>query len=131
LNLVSSYTFGKDLNWEVDVRWNLGTGFPFTQTQGIYENNSFEDGISTDYTTVNGELGYTYGQLNSGRLPTYHRFDFTVKRKFEITANSTLEAVVSVINIYNRQNIFYFDRVKYQRVDQLPVLPSAGVSLTF
>ena len=23
---------------EIDARWNLGSGFPFTQTQGYYEN---------------------------------------------------------------------------------------------
>jgi len=57
--------------------------------------------------------------------------DLTLKRKFEIAKNSTLEAVISVTNVYNRQNIFYFDRARYQRIDQLPFLPTAGVSLTF
>ncbi|MBL4753987.1 MAG: TonB-dependent receptor [Flavobacteriales bacterium] len=130
-NIVSSYTFGKDLNWEVDLRWNLGTGFPFTQTQGIFEKYLFEGGINTDYTEQNGEVGYVFAPLNQGRLPIYHRMDFTIKRKFEISDNSTLEAVISVTNIYNRQNIFFFDRTTYQRVDQLPLLPTAGVSLTF
>lgn len=130
-NIVSSYTFGKDLNWEADFRWNLGTGFPFTQTQGVFEKYLFGDGINTDYTTQNGEVGYIYGSLNAGRLPTYHRLDLSVKRKFEIAENSTLQAVVSITNVYNRQNIFYFDRTRYKRVDQLPFLPTAGVSLTF
>jgi hypothetical protein len=31
----------------------------------------------------------------------------------------------------NRENIFYFDRVRYERVDQLPFLPSAGLSYRF
>ena len=130
-NIVSSYTFGKDLNWEADFRWNLGTGFPFTQTQGIFEKYLFEDGINTDYTSQNGEVGYVFGQLNNGRLPTYHRLDLSVKRTFELSDNSTLQAVISVTNVYNRQNIFFFDRTTYLRVDQLPILPTAGVSLTF
>ena len=91
----------------------------------------FSDGVNTDYTTENGQIGYIYGTLNDGRLPSYHRMDLTVKRKFELSENSTLEAVVSVTNVYNRQNIFYFDRARYKRVDQLPLLPTAGVSLTF
>jgi len=131
VNLIASYTFGKDLNWEANARWNLGTGFPFTQTQAVFEKHTFTDGINTDYISSNGELSYIYGPLNNGRLPTYHRLDLTIKRKFEITDNSTLKAVISVTNAYNRQNIFYFDRTKYQRVDQLPILPSAGISLTF
>lgn len=130
-NIVSSYTFGEDLNWEANVRWNLGTGFPFTQTAGIFEKYLFSDGINSDYTTENGELGFIYGPLNNGRLPTYHRLDLTLKRKFEFGANSTLEAVISITNVYNRQNMFYFDRARYQRVDQLPFLPTAGVSFKF
>jgi hypothetical protein len=130
-NIVSSYTFGRDLNWEANFRWNLGSGFPFTQTQGVFEKYLFSDGINTDYTTKNGEVGFIYGPLNNGRLPIYHRMDLTLKRKFELSDNSTLEAVVSVTNVYNRQNIFYFDRARYKRVDQLPLLPTAGVSLTF
>ena len=38
---------------------------------------------------------------------------------------------LSVTNIYDRQNIFYFDRVRFERVDQLPLLPSAGISYKF
>ncbi|HET6245254.1 MAG TPA: carboxypeptidase-like regulatory domain-containing protein [Bacteroidia bacterium] len=131
VNFVASYTFGKDLNWEFDARWNYGTGFPFTPTQGFYENNTFSGGTNTDYTSTNGELGIIYGDLNSQRLPTYHRLDLTLKRKFEISQRSTLETVFSVTNAYNRENIFYFDRVRYERVNQLPILPSLGMSLTF
>ena len=131
INLVASYTFGKDLNWEFDARWNFGSGFPFTPTQGFYESITFNNGLNTNYTNTNGNLGIQYGDLNSKRLPDYHRLDLTVKRKIELNNRSTLEAVASVTNTYNRENIFYFDRVKYQRVNQLPVLPSVGLSLTF
>ncbi|MDQ3191798.1 MAG: TonB-dependent receptor [Bacteroidota bacterium] len=131
LNLMASYTFGKDLNWEFDARWNFGTGFPYTPTQGFYENNTFSGGINSDYVSTNGELGIIYGDINSQRLPNYHRLDLTLKRKFEISQRSTLETVISVTNAYNRENIFYFDRVRYERVNQLPILPSVGMSLTF
>lgn len=130
VNLVMSYTFGKDLNWEVDMRWNYGSGFPFTPTAGFYEKNTFSN-INTNYTQTNGDLGILYGDLNSKRLPDYHRLDISIKRKFEISERSTLEVVASATNIYNRSNIFYFDRVLYQRVDQLPILPSLSASFTF
>ncbi|MCF8461013.1 MAG: TonB-dependent receptor [Flavobacteriales bacterium] len=130
VNLVAAYTFGKNLNWEASVRWNLGSGFPFTQTAGFYENLVFDGGINTDYTTQNGVLGVEYGELNKGRLPYYHRLDLSVKRSFEL-GKTTLDAVIGITNVYNRQNIFYIDRVRYQRVNQLPILPSFGLSWQF
>ncbi len=131
VNLVASYTFGKDLNWEFSTRWNLGSGFPFTQTQGFYEKIPFYDGINTDYTRVNGELGIVYGPLNQGRLPYYHRLDINLKKTIATGQNSQLEIALSITNVYNRKNIFYFDRIRYERVDQLPFMPSVSVNWTF
>ncbi len=131
INLVSNYTFGKDRSYEVSLRWNFGTGFPFTQTQGFYENISFGDGVSTDYTTANGDLGIKYAQINGGRLPYYHRLDFSAQKKWKTGKNSVFTLILSCTNVYNRDNIFYFDRVRYKRVDQLPILPSIGGNWTF
>jgi len=131
VNLVSSYVFGGDLSWEASARWNLGSGFPFTQTQGFYEKIPFHDGINTDYTTANGELGIVYGPLNQGRLPYYHRLDFNVKKTIATGQDSQLEITLSITNVYNRQNIFYFDRIRYERVDQLPFMPSIGLNWSF
>jgi len=130
VNLVGAYTFGKDLNWEASVRWNLGSGFPFTETAGFYENIVFDGGIGTDYTTENGLLGVEFGELNKGRLPFYHRLDISVKRTFEL-GQTSLQAVVGITNAYNRENIFFIDRVRYERVNQLPILPSLGISWRF
>lgn len=131
VNLVGSMTFGKNLNWELNGRWNFGSGFPFTQTQGFYELHTFSDGTGSDYTTDNGDLGIQYGALNAGRLPSYHRLDLNVKYKQLLTNDLELEANLGVTNAYNRQNIFYFDRITYDQVNQLPIMPSVGISLTF
>ncbi|MFA4852975.1 MAG: hypothetical protein WC599_10690, partial [Bacteroidales bacterium] len=131
INIVSSYTFGKNFEWSFDLRWNLGSGFPFTLTQGYYENIPFADGINTDYTTTNGQLGIIYADLNKGRLPYYHRLDVTLKRHFILGQNSGMDAIISVANLYNRKNIFYQDRITHERVDQLPFMPSIGLNMTF
>lgn len=131
INLVGSYKFGNSRLWEFDVRWNFGSGFPFTQTLGFYEKYTFQDGANTDIVNGNGELGIVYDDLNGGRLPTYHRLDMTLKREFVLSVNSTLEANIGVTNAYNRENIFYFDRVNFERVNQLPLMPSAGLSMNF
>ncbi|MEI6766650.1 MAG: TonB-dependent receptor [Bacteroidota bacterium] len=131
VNIVGAYTFGRNLDWDINLRWNLGSGFPFTKTQGFYELLDFSNGINSNYTTDNGSVGIIYAEQNQGRLPYYHRLDITLKKRFELGPNSTLEANIGVTNAYNRDNIFYFDRITYTRVDQLPIMPNAGVSLKF
>ncbi|HNK97623.1 MAG TPA: TonB-dependent receptor [Chitinophagales bacterium] len=130
MNFVTTYTLGK--RWELSARWNLGSGFPFTQTAGFYESVDFLDGISTDYTGTNGNLGIIYSaQLNGGRLPYYHRLDLAVKHNIVFANKNKVEINAGVTNVYNRDNIFYFDRVRYERVNQLPVLPSLSMSYSF
>ena len=130
-NFVGTYTFGKNLDWDFSVRWNMGSGFPFTPTQGFYGNYDFNTkGIQSDYVSANSDLGIYYGDLNSQRLPYYHRLDLNMKKKIEF-AETTLEVNVGVTNAYNRENVFYFDRVKFKRVNQLPMLPSFGVNWKF
>lgn len=132
INLLGTYTFGDKREWEASVRWNLGTGFPFTLTQGFYSNFNFQDGIDTDILTGNPGLGIIFSdERNSGRLPSYHRLDASFKRTFEFTKYMNLQAVLSITNLYNRENIFFFDRVRYERVNQLPILPSIGIKFTF
>lgn len=131
VNIVASYNFGKNLGWELSARWNFGSGFPFTETQGYYELINFEDGINTDVLNYNGDLGIIYADYNKGRLSSYHRLDLSLKKKFEITTHSTLEIGLSVINAYNRANIFYKDRITQQRINQLPIMPSLNISMSF
>ena len=131
INLIVTYTTGAKREWEFSGRWNFGSGFPFTQVQGFYEYYSFQDGINFDYTTTNGELGVLYGELNAGRLPTYHRFDLDVKRKFFFTETIMLEADLSVTNVYNRKNIFYVNMITGENVYQLPIMPTLGLTFSF
>ena len=130
-NIVVSHTFGKFEAWKVNARWNFGSGFPFTQTQGFYGDIPFNGDINTDITTSNADLTAIYGDLNAGRLPTYHRLDLGVTRSWRFDEFKMLEVDLSVTNAYDRENIFYFDRVRYERVNQLPLLPSVGVSYRF
>ncbi len=132
VNLVAAYDFGKKRSWEVSARWNYGSGFPFTQTQAFYENNPFAAGISTNYTGTNGGLGILYAsQINGGRLPSYSRLDLEIKKIFSFKKKLKLEVNASVANVYDRQNIFYFNPVTYSRVNQLPILPSLALAFSF
>lgn len=132
LNLVSTYQLGRKKAWEFGARWNFGSGFPFTLTQGFYENFNYNEGIGTDVLGGNGDLGIVYAdERNGGRLPYYHRLDISLKRTIEFSKYGKVEITASCTNVYDRKNIFYFDRVRYARVNQLPILPSLSMTVQF
>jgi len=131
LNAVISQSFGKFDSWKVNIRWNYGSGFPYTQTQGFYGGVPFDGDINTNVTTSNASLQTIFGPINNGRLPDYHRLDIGITKDWRFDENKTLQLDLSLTNTYDRENIFYFDRVRYERVNQLPFLPSAGISFKF
>jgi hypothetical protein len=131
VNLVSSYNFGKKKNMELNVRWNLGTGFPFTQTQGFIDQLNPQGNLNYNFSSANGTLGYIPGQLNGGRLPTYHRLDIGFKYKYAWSDKTTFELNAGATNVYNRANIFYVDRYTFKRINQLPIMPNVNLSITF
>lgn len=132
-NFMVSYTPDKAGTWQINARWNLGSGFPFTKTKAFYNYLDFLNGPDTDYEKLNPDnIGILYSDIrNGGRLPYYHRLDISLQKKILFSKYSSLELNVSVTNAYNRENIFYFDRLRYERVNQLPILPSAGVKFNF
>jgi hypothetical protein len=132
VNVVSSYTFGKKKSLEVNIRWNFGSGLPFTPTAGYYQNETFQNGVTTDINTSNANnVTVLLGDFNSKRLPTYHRLDITVKKNFTFKNKTVMEIVASVTNLYDRKNLFYVNRVTNQKIYQFPALPSLGVSYKF
>lgn len=132
LNIVASYLFGKKKNLELNVRWNLGSGLPFTPTAGYYQMENFQNGVTTDYVTNNpSSVSTLLGTFNSQRLPYYHRLDVTLKKPFTFKNKTVLEAVLSVTNVYNRNNIFYVNRITGKQIYQFPILPSFGLSYKF
>lgn len=132
LNFVLDYQFGRSKKWETGLRWNLGSGFAFTKIQGFIPDNFLGNGLETNFGLDNPDIGIVYStKINSGRLPYYHRLDFSVKRRIDFTKHFNMEIVASVTNAYNRKNIFYFNVVENRRVDQLPILPSLLVAFHF
>jgi len=130
-NIVASRIFGEDKSWTFDMRWNYGSGFPFTETQGYYENINFEDGINTDITQSNGDLGIYYADYNRGQMPDYHRLDVSIKKKITFSKNSIMETTLGISNLYDRANIFYYDQLTDSRINQLPFMPSIGANWQF
>jgi len=132
VNIVSTYTFGKKRTTELSMRWNLGSGLPFTPTAGFYQAETFSGGVTTDYTSTNASsVTSILGDFNSQRLPYYHRLDITLKKHFVFKNKTEMEIIASVTNAYDRSNIFYINRVTSEKIYQFPILPSIGMSYKF
>jgi predicted small secreted protein len=131
INLLATYYMGKEKEWELSGRFSFGSGYPYTQTMGVYEDINFGGGIAGNYQQENGELGVVYGELYGGRLPCYHRLDIGAKRRFSLGNRCLLEVSLGATNVYSRQNIFYFDRLTYERINQLPFMWSLGMNFKF
>ncbi|MBA3828505.1 MAG: carboxypeptidase-like regulatory domain-containing protein [Taibaiella sp.] len=133
VNLLGAYNAGKHKDLELSIRFNLGSPFPFTQTQAFAEGGiSPSSNISTNINQNNGTLNILYpNDINGGRLSWYHRLDISAKKSFKLTKNTSIDATASVTNVYDRRNIFYVDRVTNVKVYQLPVFPSLNLTLRF
>jgi hypothetical protein len=111
-------------NLDISVRWDFGTGFPFTQTIGYYDRLLFGNiGGGSLY----GETGVPYsilGEKNAARLPAYYRIDVSATYHFEL---SPLRGSVgiSAANLTNRKNILLYDRKTGQQITMLDFFPSA------
>jgi len=132
-NIVASYTAGKKKDWELSTRFNVRAPFPFTQTQGYYETlNIAGNGLATNPLMGNGSIGVLYSDIiNGGRLSWFHRLDISAKKTFQLNERSKLEATAALTNAYNRQNIFYVDRITNEKKYQLPLFPSVNLTWTF
>ena len=146
INVVAMRKLGKDATWEISARWNYGSALPFTQTAGFYANNTLSS-INGNYANQNPQdIAVLYGALNNGRMSDYHRLDLSAKKTIEFKKiikseepnkkdkeiiKSTMEIILSVTNTYNRENIFYVDRVSNEKVYQLPIIPAVGFSWAF
>jgi hypothetical protein len=87
--------------------------------------------INYNFNTANGLLNFIPGTINSARLPDFARFDIGVKYKYHLSERSILEINGGATNILNRENIFYVDRFTFNRINQLPIMPSINIGLSF
>ncbi|MDD4395325.1 MAG: hypothetical protein PHQ33_05515, partial [Bacteroidales bacterium] len=130
INLLASYAFGKRKSWQIDLRWNFGTGFPFTQTQAYYPQMTISS-YDVNYVNANEQLSFLLADYNKGKLPNYHRLDLSIKKTFHLGERNSIDLSVGATNLYNYQNVFYKDRITNKTIYQLPLLYNLGVSWKF
>ena len=131
--------------WEGGLRWNAGTGTPYTRALGSYAYYSpriVDDGGRLRWSGSDGVSGgvsdyaVVLEDRNASRYPTYHRLDLSFRRTFT-KSWGVLTPYASLLNVYNRKNVlFYFfeyDRSPAARsgVSMFPVLPTFGLEVRF
>lgn len=114
--------------WSTSLMWIYNTGLPFTLMEGYYDKYYFQN-IYTPWNQLDPRQPYTLiGIQNLGRLPDYHRMDFSISKTFKFDF-AKINMDFSIINVYDRKNIFYFKRDTGERVNMLPFLPTATVKV--
>ncbi len=125
VNVLGAYQVS---GFEISARWQFGSGLPYSRSLGF-------DGfvLMNEPVDVFGEPGsrrVIYEKPYTGTLPTYHRLDLSVEKRF-VTRGGALTVQAGVINIYDRSNLFYLDTFTLTRVNQLPLIPTFGLKYGF
>ncbi len=113
--------------YKAGIRWELGSGLPFTQPMGFDELLRFDQRIY-DVRQVYGNPRVILEKPYQGRLPTYHRLDFSLERPFHFPSVK-LDIQVGAINLYNQQNLFYYDIYTQRQINQLPFTPYFSIKM--
>ncbi len=117
LNVVGNYEFG---GFNLSAGWEFGSGRPYT---GVYGFDLSLNIISQHPMSHAGTARTFFSKPYDKRLPAYHRLDISLNREFFLMSGLKVEAELGAINIYDRENIFYYDLNSLQRVDQSPLMP--------
>jgi hypothetical protein len=125
--LVATHPF-KDFG--VTLRWEFGSGFPFTENIGYYDRLMLGNLLTDAFELETGRPYIVLGKKNAGRLPAYHRLDVSVQYRFTFLGiRGTLGG--QIINVYDNRNVFYFDRKTGQHTEMLRFFPSATLTLEY
>lgn len=152
VNLVMTYKISE--RWDLGIRWQFGSGFPYTKPIGVkprivlldLDNDSKPETpeIATRRTVSNPnseevifDIEYGNRSRYNARKPVYHRLDLRGTYFTQIWGLNW-SFYLDIINVYNRMNVVGYD---YYITDELqlaseannmfPILPTFGISVKF
>lgn len=126
VNLIGVLNLGA--GWQFSAMWIYNSGRPFTQSWGYYDKLYFDDLYSAGSLLESYKPFSILADKNLGRLPQYHRLDISLTKSF-VFSWIKFDLDASIINVYDRKNIFYFDRNTGRRINMLPILPTATIKI--
>jgi hypothetical protein len=116
--------------FDVSFRWEYGSGLPFTQTVGYFDRLALTEIFRQGFVHQTGDPYSLLGDKDAARLPAYHRLDASATYRFVV--RPTRGSIgIHVTNVYDKQNIFYFDRGTGHQINMLPFFPTATLSLEY
>lgn len=105
LNIIGNYQLSK--KWDINFKWTLQTGQPYTPINYYYESSYFNSfGIENDSNPATHYRELSSGR-NSDRYPTYHRLDFGTVYHTEIFGLD-VDFFLQIVNLYYQKNIFRY-----------------------
>jgi ferric enterobactin receptor len=125
--ITQNYTLGA---WNFSSTFIFGSGKPYSEPAGQYS-LSLLDGRDLSYIGV--------GTKNGSRLSPYHRLDVSVHHKFMFDKARKIKGDLglSVFNLYNRRNIWYYQYDFTQKpaviteVTYLNITPNVSLTIDF
>jgi hypothetical protein len=112
------------------LRWEYGSGFPYSQTTGYFDQLTFGNALPGQFELENGSPYVMIGEKNAARLPAYHRMDASVAYDVNVLGFNVALGV-DLLNVYDNKNFFYFDRKIGQVINMLPFYPSASLTIKY
>lgn len=136
LDLVLRYDLPR--GWESGLRWNFGSGLPYTRALGSFKYHEYgiNSGQRRPFEQDTSEVAVLLARRNSSRFPPYHRLDVSFRRTFE-KSWGRLTPHLDILNLYNRKNVLFY-YYNYNDVpatrggtSMFPFLPTVGLEVTF
>ena len=119
---------------EAGLRWNFGTGRPYTPAvalYSVYDHQMIDRLFDPTFARV-----VLFGAKNGARYPAYHRLDVSLRKTWE-KRWGTVTPFLNVTNVYNRRNVHYYE-YNYTAIppvrtgfSMIPILPTIGVEVSF
>jgi hypothetical protein len=123
-----SYILPFSNDMEISARWRYSSGMPYTPAVYVTTEQHKESG-----TSWTAGAWQATNNINAARYPDYHRLDLELSSRFNFSTWN-LVILFSIQNIYNRQNIAYYqynsDGTR-ENVYQFALLPVVGIEAEF
>ncbi len=103
------------------VRWKLTSGLPYTPITGFYGLLPFNPYNLPSYVPQPLYGQVIFGNLNSARLSGYQSLDISAAYSFDF-GGVHLNIQGTVINVYDKRNVFYINNITGNVIYQLPTL---------
>ncbi|MBO6585253.1 MAG: TonB-dependent receptor [Gracilimonas sp.] len=114
-------------NFSANLNWIYGSGLPYTQPKGFDSFFNLDEGVPE----VRDEYGTPRVLLEKpfqGNMPDFHRFDVSLQQKFQLPS-ANLNVQLGAINLYDQQNLFYYDVFSQRGINQLPIVPYVALKV--